>query len=394
MTSRDQKYVLQALYDLIGLHVYRRRGPVDLPLGQLPAGVTARLALVWAGGQDAALLSGGAARGNEATQIARRQLLTDAIARAGEVDVLGPVSLQLRCGRARHTVRLDTDGTVVPLAHPDVDMDAERVAASLGGELLPCLRAVDEAAYSWAPPVADDGPRLAGGIETGELLAFVLTVRTWLGAGHGLLSCAPALELGVPREEIARHLDLGLDVPTAVHWRAVVPSVAVRWQAVGFSRSDVELWCEQGRTLEQAEQAAAAAGDGRWLARWARIAGSGQSAEALAEWAAFGVPVGVWGEAASRGLRAPEVPAWLAAGFQPVEVLRYAHLRVHLAQAVRWQQAGFTAYVATGCLGVGMTLADACALRGLPTKQVQQLWTECGSVEAVLEATASMSTAS
>ena len=43
-----------------------------------------------------------------------------------------------------------------------------------------------------------------------------------------------------------------------------------------------------------------------------------------------------------------------------------------------------TAYVATGCLGVGLTLADACALRGLPTKQVQQLWTRCGSVDAVL----------
>ncbi len=104
------------------------------------------------------------------------------------------------------------------------------------------------------------------------------------------------------------------------------------------------------------------------------------------EWAAFGVPVGVWGEAASRGLRATQVPAWLDAGFQPVEVLRCAKLSVPLEQAVRWRDAGFTAYVATGCLGVGMTLADACALRGLSTKQVQRLWSECGSVGAVLEA--------
>ena len=389
MTRRDHKYVLQAVYDLIGLQVYRRRGPVDLPDGELPAGVAARLALVWAAGQDPALLSGGAARGNEATQIARRRLLEEAVDRASTVDVLGPLTLSLRCGRSRHVLRVDVDGAVVPLAHPDVDMDAERVAASLGGQLLPCLRGVEDAALSWAPPVADDGPRLAGGIEPGELISFVLMARTWLATGHDLPSCAAALDLGVQQEAISGHLDRGLDVGTAVHWRDVAPDVAVRWQAAGFSRSDVELWLGQGRTLEQAEQAVAATGDGRWLARWARIAGSGQSAQALAEWAAFGVPVGVWGEAASRGLRAPEVPAWLAAGFQPVEVLRYAHLRVPLEQALLWRDAGFTAYVATGCLGVGMTLADACALRGLPTKQVQQLWAECGSVEAVLEAAAS-----
>lgn len=100
--------------------------------------------------------------------------------------------------------------------------------------------------------------------------------------------------------------------------------VALRWDAVCFSRADVELWTGQGRTLEQAEAAAAAAGNGRWLARWARIAGSGLSADGLAEWACFGVPVGVWGEAAARG--------------------------------------------------------------GLPTKQVQEMWRDCGSVSAVLEA--------
>ncbi len=70
-------------------------------------------------------------------------------------------------------------------------------------------------------------------MEAGELLAFVLTVRSWLDSGYELLSCAAALELGVEQDEIAGHLAHGLDVATAVHWRDVAPDVNVRWQAVG-----------------------------------------------------------------------------------------------------------------------------------------------------------------
>jgi hypothetical protein len=301
------------------------------------------------------------------------------------VDLLAPVTLPVRCGRPAHRVSLEADDSVVLEAHPDLDADTERVAASLGGELLPCLRAADEADLSWPPPVADDGPRLVG-IEAGELLSFVRVARSWLRLGYDLPACADALELGVRHDQVDGHLGLGLDVATAVQWLSVPPYDALRWHSIGFSRDDVALWTEQGRTVEQAEDAAAAAGDGRWLARWARIAGSRQPADALAEWASFGVPVGVWGEAASRGLRAREVPAWLAAGFQPVEVLRYAHLRVPLSEAVTWRDAGFTAYVANGCLGVGMTLDDACALRGLPIRQVQEAWRACRSVSAVREA--------
>ena len=373
----------------MGIHRRHRRAALIPEEGVLPTGVSSRLALLWAAPGDPALLTGGAGRGHRTRQEARQQLISDSIARGPDVDLLAPVTLPVRCGRPVHLVRLEADDEVVLEAHPDLDAETERVAASLGGELLPCLRAADEADLSWPPPVADDGPRLGGGIEAGELLSFVRIARSWLRHGYDLASCAAALELGVRHDQVDGHLGLGLDVATSVQWRGVSPYDALRWHSIGFSRDDVALWTEQGRTLEQAEDAAAAVGDGRWLARWARIAGSGPPADALAEWASFGVPVGVWGEAASRGLRARDVPAWLATGFQPVEVLRYAHLRVPLEEATAWRDAGFTAYVATGYLGVGMTLEDACALRGLPSKQVQEVWRGCGSVAAVLEALAS-----
>ncbi len=351
-------------------------------------GVAARLGLLWAGSRDPALLPGAAGRGSDDAKQKRRELVNEAAQRGRDVDLLGPVSLPVRCGRALHQVRLEPDGSCATPAHRGLDGDAERVAAALGGELLACLRAADGAQGSWPPPVADDGPRLIG-MEAGELLAFVRVVRTWVELGYDVLAAGPALELGVAHGVLEGHLGLGMTVGAAVTWRGVSAYVALCWDAVGFTRADADLWSEQGRTLEQVEEAARSGGNIRWLARWARVVGGGVPSDALAEWAEFGLPVGVWGEAANRGLRAGDVPGWLGAGFQPVEVLRYAHLRVPLTEAVTWRDAGFTAYVATGCLGVGMTLADACELRGLPTKQVQQLWRSCGSAAAVREALAS-----
>lgn len=388
MTKRHRGQVLQAIRDLVAQDTNRRCAFVEVPAGELPVGVAARLALVWAGRIDRALLTGGAARGTEATKVARRELLSQSVGEGALLDLLDAVSLPVRCGRAIHWIRLEPDDELVAVMHQGLDLDSERVAASLGGDLLPCVQAIDNACASWAPPVADDGPRLVG-VDAGELLAFVRGARLWLRRGYDLNACAPALEVGVAPDAVDSHLGLGMSVASAVEWRGVEPFVALRWDALGFSRADVDLWVSQGRTLDEAEAAAAAAGNGRWLARWARIAGGGLPADALAEWACFGVPVGVWGEAAARGLRARDVPAWLAEGFQPVEVLRYAHLRVALPEAVTWRDAGFTAYVATGYLGVGMTLEDVCALRGLPTKQVQELWPRCRSVTAVLEAVAS-----
>lgn len=91
----------------------------------------------------------------------------------------------------------------------------------------------------------------------------------------------------------------------------------------------------------------------------------------------------VWGEVASRGVRAADAQRWLAAGFSSVEVLRCAHLRVGIDEALRWRGQGFTGFVAAGCLGVGMTLEDACALRGLPTREVQDAWRTVRSVDGV-----------
>ncbi len=144
MTRRDHGYVLQALYDLIGLHVNRRRGPVELPADELPAGVTARLALVWAAGQDVALLSGGAARGSAATQTARRELLSEAVDQARDVDVVGPLTVAVRCGRARHpfgstpTGRLSRSPTLVSTSTPS--SSPRRSAASCPRACAPCRR--------------------------------------------------------------------------------------------------------------------------------------------------------------------------------------------------------------------------------------------------------------
>ena len=386
MTRRcDHAYVVQTVRDLTGVHTPRRRGPVDLPADHLPVAVAARLALLWAAPQDHALLTGGAGRGSDATRAARRDLLDVAVARGPSLDLLAPVTLPVRCGKAVHRIRLETDDTVVVSAHPDLDVDSERVAVSLGAAPMGCLVVLDGAAATWPPQLTHHGPRSCD-IDAGELLAFVRMTRGWLSRGFDLFSCALALELGVQHHQVRGHLELGLPVRAAVHWCGIAPDVAVRWDAVGFSRHDVDLWVEQGRTLDEAEEAAAVAGDGARLARWARIAGGVLSSGALADWAAFGVPVGVWGEAANRRLDARAVPAWLRAGFQPVEVLRYAHLRIPVEEASTWRDAGFTAYDATGFLGVGMTLQDAVALRDLPAKRVQSLWQERGSVPAVLAA--------
>ena len=386
MTRRDRGWVIQCMRDLLAVKIGQQREPQTTPPGEVPAGVAARLALVWTGSQDAAVLTGGVKRGTRDDQAGRRALLERAVAEYCSLDLQGPIELPVLCGKAVHRVRLEADGTLAAVTHPSLDIGLERVAVSLGGELLPCLQAIDDAHRSWPPPVAEDG-RLEP-IGVGELLAFVGTCRSWLDRGYDLPTAGTALDQGVGYDDVAEHLAVGLALPTAIEWSRVAPGDAVRWVALGFAFSDAQVWLEQRRTLEQLE-AAAGEGDARWLARWARITGAQVSVEALAEWASFGMPVGVWGEAASRGLRASEVPVWLAAGFEAVEVLRYAHLRVSVAEAVAWRAAGFTAYAATGCLGVGMTLDDACAVRGLPTKAVQNAWRQCGSVAAVLEALAS-----
>lgn len=357
----EQRSALQTLHDLVGLHLRRSRRPVDVAEDALPAGVAARLALLWAGSRDTALLCGDAGSGDETVQAARRQLLKEAVDRAADVDVLAEITLPVECGGAEHSMRLRMDGDLEALDHPELDLDAELVAASLGGELLPCLRVIDEAGMSW-PPAADAGWRRAP-VESGELLAFVRLVRSWVGAGFVLASCAVALDAGVQRDQVEGHLSLGMGVATAIQWLDVAPPLARRWVAAGFTPGDASAWTEQGRTLEEAEAAAAVVGGSRSLLGWARVAGRGPSAQALAEWARSGLPMHVWGEAASRGVRALEVPAWLDAGFDAVDMARYAHCEVALGEAVQWRDAGLTSYVAAGCLAAGMTLEQVRATR-------------------------------
>ena len=168
-------------------------------------------------------------------------------------------------------------------------------------------------------------------------------------------------------------------------WRTSSTAEVLRWRELGIDALGAESWLGQGRALAELEEHRVAPNEGAWMIRWARLVGSRIPTEAVIEWARFGVPVGVWGEIASRGMRATEAADWVAAGFSSVEVLRYAHLRVPLAEALRWQGEGFTGFVAAGCLGVGMTLEDACALRGLPTREVQDAWRDLRSVEGVRE---------
>lgn len=91
-------------------------------------------------------------------------------------------------------MRLEPDGSLVPVDHRGLDVDTERVVASLGGQLLPCLVSIDEAHLRWSPPVADDGPRLVG-ISAGELFAFVRSCV--VERGYDLRAAGSALDQGV-----------------------------------------------------------------------------------------------------------------------------------------------------------------------------------------------------
>lgn len=370
------------MLDLLNVASGRRCDTAAVDGDPLPVGVAARLGLLLAASRDFAVLTGAMLRGTPDQQKERRALLRESAAAAGTFEVDATVSVPVRCGRGVHRLELRPDG-FLSTAHPDLDVEGERVAAALGGELLPCVREIVAARAWWEPPVAFDGAPSQPSITAGELLAFVITCRTWLARGFTLSDSAQAVERGLAYEQIQPHLDRGLDLCAAAEWSLIRADRAVRWVAIGFSASDAKLWLSQRRTLAEAEAAAQAAGGGRWLARWARVTGNALDSPAVAAWASVGLPVGVWGEVASRGVRAEEAGDWLVAGFTPVEVLRYSHLKVALDEALTWRQQGFTAYVAAGCLGVGMTLADACALRGLPTRDVQDAWRHCGSVEEV-----------
>jgi hypothetical protein len=375
--------VEQVMKDLLAVPQGRHR-PDTMPADgdPLPVGLAARLGVLMASKADPSVLTGGLSRGTPEEQAARKQLLSESAARTLGFDITAPLSLPVSCGRRLHAIALEEDGSVVAVAHPGVDVVSERVAASLGGQLSTCVREVIAAGYGGPVSCTEHGPR-SEPVGAGELLSFVATCRSWLSRGFTLGECALAVDRGLTHGQVQAHLDAGLDLIAAAEWVFLPAAEAVRWRAIEFGPGDVKTWQSQGRSLRDAEEAARNSGGGRWLARWARVAGRSVQSEALAAWAAMGLPVGIWGDVASRGVRAEDALTWLAEGFSSVEILRYAHLRIEISEALRWRAEGFTGFVAAGCLGVGMTLADACALRGLPTREVQDAWRRHRSVDDV-----------
>lgn len=364
------------------------RDAMSLPRDRLPVPVAARLALLLA--PELLVVKKASPEG----RACREKFLQTAVktvrrwtASEAEVGLRSSLTLPIPCGRKVHQVRLEVDGTMVLRSHPGVDIALEKVSAALGASLPACIRAHPEAGAMWPPPVADDGFRLEP-ICAGELLAFVVLVRQWLDAGYDLWTAAPAVYVGIEPSSLVDHLALGLTLEAAIDWRFCPGADVGRWKACGFRAEDARTWQQQGRSLSALEACLVRGHEGRLLARWARLVGAGVGTEAVVEWARFGEPVGVWGEAAQRGLRAPDIKPWVAAGFESVGILRYAHLRTPLTVACAWRDEGFTAYEACGFLGVGMTLAEAVELRELPARAVQDLWPTLRSVDAVREALA------
>lgn len=395
MTSRreDERYdrrVYAGVLELLGALTHR--DSMSLPKDRLPVPVAARLALVVAGINDPVAVTApkpGTPAYDRQVDVLQTAITTVRRWQLGEPEALlfPSIDLPQRCGKARHVVRLTAGGSMQLLGHPHLDLGLEAVSAALGGGLPECLRGHLSAAPLWPPPVADDGFR-ATRISAGELFAFVELIRMWFTEGYDLWSAAPALLLGLEPVEVRGDLSLGLPVGDALVWRFSAPAEVGRWQACGFDADDAATWRRQGRTLEELEASVDRVPDRRWLARWAQLVGPSVDTEAVIDWAGFGLPVGVWGEAAYRGLRATDVKPWTEAGFGPVEILRYAHLRTPLGLAEQWRTGGFSAYVACSCLGVGMTLAEALELQDLPMKLVLELWPSARTVDGVRKALA------
>jgi hypothetical protein len=379
MRRPDRAYVRGRVHGLLWMGG-RHSAPVPTPPEQLPAGSTARLAVMWAQTQKPDLFKGQLDRLMPERRAEAISLMELGIEAWPELDLSDDLELPVRCGRYRHTIRLCADGTLEALSHPGVDVESERVAASLGGDLPPCITEID-AAFAAHPAPHHDLKRRPDPISAGQLLWFVRLCRSWLDHGYDVISAGEALEAGVWHSTVMPHLSCGLSISAALDWREVTPQEAAEWSELGFSPQDREVWLEQGRTLEEA----ALAGGSSMLTRWARVAGARIPSPLLGEWAAFGPPSGVWGEAAARGMHPDTVRQWTDVGFRPLDVLRYAHLQVPLAEALLWREAGFSAFQACGYLGVGMSLEEAFVLRAYPSRQVQELWPRLRSPERIAD---------
>ncbi len=366
--------------DLVGLKGLRRER-LDPPAVWTSAGVAARLAVIWAAMQRPALVCGPLARRQPERLAELAELVDVGISAGDDLDLLCDVPLPVRCGRAVHVVVLRQDGSFALLDHPGVDVEAERVAVALGAAPLDCVREVVLAHQPHEHPGRPSGtcrPQLSAG----ELFWFVLLCRTWLEEGIDLARASAGLDKGHEYDAVRDHLEAGLLVSEAVAWHGSTVDEAREWVQLGFTADDRRAWLEEQRTLEEAAVAAAIAGSGRRLVRWARVV-RGLEAERLGEWAAWGDPISVWSEIASLGLRAADVPRW-SAELNPVEILAYVRACVPLEEALAWKEAGYGGFSATALLELGVSIDQARRMSGHPVRRVQALWKQLRSVDKVL----------
>lgn len=371
MRRTDHGHIRKLACGLVGLSD-RAAWRVE-PHSRPTAATASRLAVIWAGMQDPTLMSGSLRNKSPERVEAAMRLLSDGAEFGVGLDLLDNVVVPLRCGRATHRIALRPDDSVELLSHPDFDLELERIAVSLGGDAVVCVQEVERrvsAAEPWSlPPAAS------------EVLAFVRVCRSWLRNGFALSETGHALDHGLRHEDLAAHLEAGLDIERAIAWRGIPPDKALAWSELGFSPVDRTTWRRQGRTLDEARSATGIGGER--VMRWAAVLDPSVPAHVVGEWAAWGEPTGVWGQLASQGLRVADVPGWVAA-FTPVDVLVYVRSGMPLDEALRWKQYGYRPSVATGFFTRGISLEEAWALRSYPARLVQQVWPRTGSVEAVV----------
>lgn len=245
-----------------------------------------------------------------------------------------PRGVALSCSGAVHQVVLDADGPVL-LQHPD--RTAEQVAVALGAPPVSCLTA-------WNLLKCSSSHDEAGHCTPVDLLCWLMGVRAWSAAGHPPADSDAVVRAGHTPTSLGDHLAAGFSPEEAAAWRGCPADDAFRWRLLEATSAQVWAWVCQGRSLEQAERGAAST-PGGWphLHRWAEAAGGRLDERELVQWAGSGYPLLSWGGPASRGVTVDVAQTWRDAGFGPVEVLRYHHVRVDVAEAVRWRCAGLSA---------------------------------------------------
>lgn len=257
----------------------------------------------------------------------------------------------VRCGPSPHRLVLDGSRLLAP-SHAAVDHDLEQVAAALGGEVPACLHAQQH----WPAPGPPRGPVAA--------LAWLHLVRAWIEHGYGPARSAVAVDELVFPATVLTHLTAGLGLADAVTWRRLPAVEAVRWIAVGASHRQAAAWTARGRSLVDLDAGVRRLGRRR-VARRAAVrlllawvdAVPALDLDTVVAWIGPGREASTWGEVAARGVTPAQAASWQRHGFGPVEVLRYHHLRVPVATARAWRDAGVCAKDAAQHIADGTPLS-------------------------------------